>query len=79
MLQRVFIEKNINRHFSLNLSEFCNKNNCPQCLVVFAKVILGFSMIRNLLSDSVSLFVLIPSRKSQSYILDSEVIFLEAK
>ena len=57
MLQRVFIEKNINRHFSLNLSKFCNKNNCPQCLVVFAIVILGFSTIRNLLSDSVSLFV----------------------
>ena len=57
MLQRVFIEKNISRHFSLNLSKFCNKNNCPQCLVVFAIVILGFSTIRNLLSDSVSLFV----------------------
>ena len=57
MLQRVFIEKNINRHFSLNLSKFCNKSNCPQCLVVFAIVILGFSTIRNLLSDSVSLFV----------------------
>ena len=50
MLQRVFIEKNINRHFSLNLSKFCNKNNCPQCLVVFAIVILGFSTIRNLLT-----------------------------
>ena len=58
MLQRVFIEKNINRHFSLNLlSKFCNKNNCPQSLVVFAIVISGFSTIRNLLSDSVSLFV----------------------
>ena len=31
MLQRVFIEKNIN---SLNLSKFCDKSNCPQCLVV---------------------------------------------
>ena len=58
MLQRVFMEKNINRHFSLNLSKFCNKSNCPQCLVVFAIVILGFSTIRNLLSDSVSLFLL---------------------
>ena len=57
MLQRVFIDKNINRRFSLNLSKFCNKSNYPQCLVVFAIVILGFSTIRNLLSDSVSLFV----------------------
>ena len=57
MLQRVFIEKNINIHFSLNLSKFCYKNNCPQCLVVFAIVILGFGTIRNLLSDSLSLFV----------------------
>ena len=64
MLQRVFIEKNINRHFSLNLSKFCNKNNCPQCLVVFAMVILGFSTIRNLLSDSVSLFVSFPQKRN---------------
>ena len=78
MLQRVFIEKNINRHFSLNLSKFCNKSNCPQCLVVFAIVTLGFSTIRNLLSDSVSLFC-VSSCKSKSYILDSEVILFEAK
>ena len=63
MLQRVFIEKNINRHFSLNL-KFCNKNNCPQCLVVFAIVILGFSTIRNLLSDSVLLFVSFPQKRN---------------
>ena len=64
MLQRVFIEKNINRHFSLNLSKFCNKSNCPQCLIVFAIVILGFSTIRNLLSDSVSLFVSFPQKRN---------------
>ena len=46
MLQRVFIEKNVNRHFSLNLSKFSNRNNCPQCLVVFSIVILCFSTIR---------------------------------
>ena len=51
MLQRVCIEKNINRHFSLNFSKFCNKNNWPQCLVVFFIVILRFSAILNLLSD----------------------------
>ena len=27
MLQRVCIEKNVNRHFSLNFTKFCNKNN----------------------------------------------------
>ena len=64
MLQRVFIEKNINRHFSLNLSKFCNKSNCLQCLVVFAIVILGFSTIRNLLSDSLSLFVSFPQNET---------------
>ena len=26
MLQRVCIEKNVNRHFSLNFTKFCNKN-----------------------------------------------------
>ena len=44
------------RHFSLNFSKFCNKNNWTQCLVVFSIVILRFSAIRNLSSDSVSLF-----------------------
>ena len=93
MLQRVFIEKNINRRFSLNLSKFCNKNNCPQCLVVFAIVILGFSTIRireEIKSMYVCMYVcmkpfkrfsiafFVSSRKSKSYILDSEVILLEA-
>ena len=27
MLQRVCIEENVNGHFSLNFSKFCNKNN----------------------------------------------------
>ena len=58
MLQRVCIEKNVNRHFSLNFSKFCNKNNCPQCFVVFSIAILRFSAIPNLLSD-LSLFPLV--------------------
>ena len=78
MLQRVFKEKNINRHFSLNLSKFCNKSNCPQCLVVFAIVILGFSTIRKPLKRF-SIAFCVSSRKSKSYILDSEVILLEAE
>ena len=48
---KVCIEKNINRHFSLNFAKFCNKHNWPQCLVVFFIVILRFSAILNLLSD----------------------------
>ena len=51
MLQKVCIEKNVKRHFSLNFAKFCNKNNWPQCLVFFFIVILRFSGIRNLLSD----------------------------
>ena len=51
MLQKVCIEKNVKRHFSLNFAKFCNKNNWPQCRVVFFIVILRFSAIRNLLSN----------------------------
>ena len=47
----VCIEKSVDRHFSLNFTKFCNKNNWPQCLVVFFIVILRFSEIRNLLSN----------------------------
>ena len=73
MLQRVFIEKNVNRHFSLNFTKFCNKNNWPQSLVVFFIVISCFSASRNLLSDlTLSEFPLL-LKKSKSYILDSEV------
>ena len=58
MLQRVCIEKNVNRHFSLNFTKFCNKSNWPQCLVVFFIAIQGlrFSAIWNLLnSESVKM------------------------
>ena len=27
MLPRVYLRKNVNRHFSLNFGNFCNKNN----------------------------------------------------
>ena len=70
---------NVNRHYSLNFSKFCNKNNWPQCLVVFSIVILRFSAIRNLLSDSVSLFEFPLIRVKATCILDSEATLLEAK
>ena len=55
MLQRVCIGNNVNRHFSLNFSKFCNKNNWPQCLVGLSIVILLFSISWSLLND-LSLF-----------------------
>ena len=39
MLQSVYTRKTVNRHFSLDFSKFCDKNNLPQCLVVFSIVI----------------------------------------
>ena len=49
MLQRVCVEINVNRHFSLNFSKFCNKNNWPQCLILFSFVMLVLSAIQSLL------------------------------
>ena len=78
MLQRVCVEKNVNRHFSINFSKFCYKKNRPQCLVVFFIVMLRFSTIRNLLSDlSLSEFPLVRNVKATYSILKS--LLLETK
>ena len=78
MLQRVCIEENVNGHFTLNFSKFCNKNNWPQCLVVFSIVILLFSAMQSLLSD-LSLFEFPLVRRVKSYLLDSEVTPAQSK
>ena len=49
------------------------------CCLVFSIVILRFSAIRNLLSDSVSLFKFPLIRVKATCILDFEVILLETK
>ena len=78
MLQRVCIEKNVKRDFSLNFSKFCNEKNLAQYFVVLFIVILRFSAIRNLLSDlSLSEFPLVRRVKATYSILES--ILLEAK
>ena len=40
---KVCMGRNINKHFSRNFDIFSNKNDLPQCLVVFSIVILLFS------------------------------------
>ena len=54
MLQRfeftkVCMEENVKRHFSRNFDIFFNKNDLPQCLVVFSIVLSLFSATRSLL------------------------------
>ena len=55
MLQRfeftkVCMGENVKRHLSRNFDIFFNKNDLPQCLVVFSNVLSLFSAIRSLLS-----------------------------
>ena len=55
MLQRfeftkVCMTENVTRHFSRNFDIF-NKNDLPQCLVVFSILLSVFSTIRSLLSE----------------------------
>ena len=64
------MEENVKRQFSWNFDIFFNKNDLPQCLVVFSIVLLLFSVIRSLINE-LSLLEFSLLRKSKGWTLHS--------